>query len=307
MQGVHFRPLIILLATAATLGAQPRTGVVTGSLQTANGKPAIGIRVTAVAAGDGNALVSSTLTDASGRYRLEDIPAGRYFIAAGPLGTLTYLPGTTDERKATVLSIASNTRTDDQNFKLAAAGIRISGVVTGLPANIAPQMRNVYRIRLGRTYRTAGENDAVETSPEEDGSFELQGIAPGAYSLDLVPGSRRISLLVTDANIDNIAFDAPPVVTGRVVFEDGSRTSTATIRVIPADDTRSASYPVSADGTFAFATTPGVTYTVLVDGLQFGSYLKSIRSGTVDLLTSRLSMDDDVAVKEIEVVLAQQR
>src|SRR5262245_54512231 len=76
-------------------------GTVTGTLRGADGKPAASVRVAAVpqtdtieAAAAGPTLSSIAETDAEGRYKLENIPPGRYYIAAGRLDLPTYYPGT---------------------------------------------------------------------------------------------------------------------------------------------------------------------------------------------------------------------
>ena len=61
-------------------------------------------------------MVSLTQTDSSGRYRLENVPAGRYYIAAGRVDLPTYYPGTLDMAKGTAVSISSATPLSDIDF-----------------------------------------------------------------------------------------------------------------------------------------------------------------------------------------------
>src|SRR6185295_18807879 len=70
---------------------------------TAAGKPAVGVRVTALvppASPTDIASITSMAsigeTDGDGRYRLEGIPPGRYYITAGRVDFPTYYPGVTD-------------------------------------------------------------------------------------------------------------------------------------------------------------------------------------------------------------------
>jgi hypothetical protein len=94
---------LLLLLWAQGLPVQPtQGGTITGVLKDSGGKPAVGIRMAAVARPDSieeltnGAAAMSALgeTDELGRYKLENVPPGRYFIAAGNLNFPTYYPGT---------------------------------------------------------------------------------------------------------------------------------------------------------------------------------------------------------------------
>jgi hypothetical protein len=124
-------PMIaVLLGTIFMLqnpGAlQPGTGIVTGTIQMAGGTPAGRVRVGAVAADDpsGSDLLSVAETDAAGRFRLINIPAGRYFIVAGRLDNLTYYPGGTDRNKATEIPVEAARVTSNVNFSVPAESKR---------------------------------------------------------------------------------------------------------------------------------------------------------------------------------------
>ena len=65
-------------------------GTVSGTVRLPDGKPAVGVRVAAMVPpapglnpGTASELAALGKTDDSGRYRLEDVPAGRYYIVAG--------------------------------------------------------------------------------------------------------------------------------------------------------------------------------------------------------------------------------
>src|SRR6185503_20936215 len=92
--------LLIAAFLAQAVGQLPnQTGIVTGRL-TKNGQPAANIRVSAmvipepgVSITEASSLASVVLTDTDGRYRLENIPPGRYYVTAGFLDVPTYYPG----------------------------------------------------------------------------------------------------------------------------------------------------------------------------------------------------------------------
>jgi hypothetical protein len=89
--------LAVLVFGAAQI---PAGRSVTGTVRLSEGGPAAGVRVVAmvvpgVGRGGPNApsvLASLTQTDKDGRYQLEDIPPGRYYIAAGALDSPTFYP-----------------------------------------------------------------------------------------------------------------------------------------------------------------------------------------------------------------------
>jgi len=88
-----------------------QTGSITGTVRMANGAPASGVRVTAMREDTTDAALramsSLTQTDSTGRYHLDNVPAGRYYIAAGRVDLPTYYPGTLDMTQGTTISISS--------------------------------------------------------------------------------------------------------------------------------------------------------------------------------------------------------
>ena len=95
-------PRILLFLILALQGIPVQQGAtVTGILRDSRGTPVGGVRVAAVARGDvienaaGESMAGITETDTQGRFTLENIPPGRYYIAAGRVDFPTYYPGTT--------------------------------------------------------------------------------------------------------------------------------------------------------------------------------------------------------------------
>ncbi len=69
-------------------------------------------------------------TDEQGRYRLENIPPGIYFITAGRVTLPTYYPGTLDMLKGTTVSIAASAVVTNINITMDDASIRPSDSAT---------------------------------------------------------------------------------------------------------------------------------------------------------------------------------
>src|SRR5688572_3737407 len=91
----------ILLPLQLAAGARV-DGTITGRVVSRDAKPEVGIRVMAFEAEEkpGNAIVRLAESDASGFYRLENVPPGRYIIAAGFVDRPTYYPGVADRSSA---------------------------------------------------------------------------------------------------------------------------------------------------------------------------------------------------------------
>src|SRR5262252_6868688 len=100
--------IITLLLQIAT---RPENGTVSGILKDPTGKLAAGVRVAVVSqpesiAGQANtAMVRIAETDSEGRYKLDDVPQGRYYIAAGRVDQPTYYPGSKEMARAEVVSV----------------------------------------------------------------------------------------------------------------------------------------------------------------------------------------------------------
>lgn len=111
--------------------APANTGAITGTVKTASGAPASGVRVSAVArpsnpADAATEASSSSLaqTDEQGRYRLENIPPGSYVIAAGRVNLPTYYPATLDMSKGTAVSVAASAVVSNINITMDDASVR---------------------------------------------------------------------------------------------------------------------------------------------------------------------------------------
>jgi hypothetical protein len=87
-------------------------GSITGTIRLPGGGPAVGVRVVAMAvpntarrAAESVVFESLAQTDSTGRYRLDNISPGRYYIAAGPVAVQTYHPGATTQSAASIVLV----------------------------------------------------------------------------------------------------------------------------------------------------------------------------------------------------------
>jgi 5-hydroxyisourate hydrolase-like protein (transthyretin family) len=111
-----------------------QSGVITGVLKDASGKPAPGVRVGAIAVpdsaadiADASAMVSLAATDEAGRYRLENIPPGKYYVSAGRVDFPTYYPGTQALARGTIIAISPKAVVDGIDFSMQDSSARVAG------------------------------------------------------------------------------------------------------------------------------------------------------------------------------------
>jgi hypothetical protein len=132
----------MLLLQVPTLPSQ--SGVVTGSVKGPDGKAAVGVRVAAVNqpesltdAATPGAMIRIAETDAEGRYLLDTIPQGRYYIAAGRVDQPTYYPGVREMGRATIVSVMPGITVSGIDFTLnqASAGRATAGATAGVLIN----------------------------------------------------------------------------------------------------------------------------------------------------------------------------
>src|SRR5262245_21435621 len=102
--------VVLLLMLTPAWSRRLANGVVTGQLRGASGAPGTGVRVAARAVSHSNsrgagAVVSLAETDSNGRFRLENLPPGRYYIQAGFIDGPSYSPGVSAVGSATSILV----------------------------------------------------------------------------------------------------------------------------------------------------------------------------------------------------------
>jgi hypothetical protein len=147
--------LLTLLLLQGIPTAPAQTGIVTGVLKGADGKPLAGIRIAAVppldpnGLGEAAAMSALAQTDDQGRFILEGLPQGRYYIAAGRVDLPTYFPGTQEMTGATIISVSPGTMVTAIDFVMKDSSTRQLTTFDLQLANIAPQIPLQVRVEGG--------------------------------------------------------------------------------------------------------------------------------------------------------------
>jgi hypothetical protein len=141
---MKFLLLISILITQGPLAAT-ETGSIAGMVRQLDGKPALGVRVAAMVVPDGlgggnsSTLAAITQTDSSGRYRLENVPPGRYYIVAGRVDVPTYYPGASAITGATSISVTPGAMISEIDFMVSHESTRPAPSL-GLPRGLSPSV-----------------------------------------------------------------------------------------------------------------------------------------------------------------------
>jgi hypothetical protein len=170
-----------------------RTSVITGQVLGPDGVPAIGVRVLAIevpaegqSINENQMVVSSSDTDAAGRYRLENIVPGRYFIGAGTMDAPTLHPGVIEPSDATVVTVNAGQRINGVDFAMTARDyFTISGRVvfgkgsakgSGIQLN-DPLFESTFSAVIG-----------------DDGAFEFRRVPVGTYRVLITSSASGLSV-----------------------------------------------------------------------------------------------------------------
>jgi hypothetical protein len=185
--------------------------MITGRILSADGSPVTGVRVGAFAVStlpsnaplstSDAAIMSLSQTDAQGRYRLENVPQGRYYIVADWTNSPIYFPGVALASDARVITIAGNAALENQDFRLSQPmWLKVRGRV----------IREGHR--AGSQVILSGNGPALTANIAADGSFEFPVVRPGVYQARVAPRLNAlpaIPVTVRDKDISDLELTIP--------------------------------------------------------------------------------------------------
>jgi hypothetical protein len=265
----------------------PRPGTVTGQLRTLDGAPAISVRVAAMPVPTSNAKPedgvqyftypppeASTLTDTQGRYRLTNLPPGRYYIMAGAFGEPTYYPGKAEMENAMPVTLGPGSTSANLDFKLLRL---LGGKITG---RVNASMRDP---ELKVTLLGGKLEELLDASIAADGSYEFGHVLPGSYLVGLYPrpaGFSSMVIKVSDKDVTGLTLTVPPthLVTGKIVVQNGPLPHALLAFSTPQSYV---SATLNPDGTFSARLQPA-RHRVDLAGMTVGYEVSSVRIGSQD-------------------------
>jgi hypothetical protein len=277
--------------------AQTQGGVISGRIVSTDGTPAAQKRVVAQAvleradiALGASMLAGLTQTDNDGRFRLENIPPGRYYIVLDPLDVPSYYPGVAKPERATIVTVSDASAIEGMDFKIPdfeggkvyghlappqrpltsevtvmmSPNINISGL-TG--AAVLQTLLNLPSNTLNRVVAggiaSLTSSQLVSASVNADGSFEFPKVRKGSYFIWTSPGiglsSRTVQIDDADLrDVDLIAGASTSVergvtVRGHVAGNPGpDLLDDLTVVLTDRSITGAPRAAVNPDGTFTF-------------------------------------------------------
>lgn len=297
--------------------------VIAGRIRNEDGDPMPWVRVTALreAYMDGKRRLSpgaQETTNDLGEYRLFGLRPGRYFVSAtystktqgvvetdeaAPLEESsaeryvpTYYPGSPDQARAVTITVKPGDEIPSVDIllqRVAAYKIRgrIYNMITHRPG------KDVSIILLPRNNQLAGSVVNFETPVQEkDGSFVLNDILPGSYTLSAYwfdEGKSYVAkqnIEVGNADVEGVTLTIAPgtTINGRVNWDgkpslEGDELSVSLYSPEQIMEFGGAAR-VSPSGAFTLKDISESTYQLFVNGMSKDCYVKAIRYGTADAL-----------------------
>src|SRR5262245_55875306 len=283
---------ILLLQDASSV----RTGAVAGQLRTLGDSPAVSFRVAAIPApgptvrpSDGSNYyytqppVSTAMTDSQGRYRLVNVPPGRYFIVSAT----TYYPSTIDADRATVITVAQDSRAENVDFKLQTQfGGKVSGHVNPKPEANAREKAILSGVEF---------DGLLEVPINADGAFEFGHVPKGDYFIDLVPnppgmGSFRVQVGNGDVSGLDLVRPRTHKVTGKIVVQNGPLPRAQLAFSTPKSYVGAA---INPDATFSLQL-HSARHHIDLAGMPGGYSVVSVRAGSEDMSQGLVVANADV-------------
>ena len=301
-------------------------GVITGRVLDEEGEPLSGVtvQVSRQQYMQGRKQMSRTngaSTNDLGEYRVFGLAPGRYYVSAdtrpNPMlpeaedeYVTTYFPRATDIAAAAPIDVAAGAQL--RNIDILLAKLHTVTVRGRVASDVRPPGggENARRTNLNVTLSArnammvgAGFARGAPVTPQ--GTFEFRGVTPGSYfvigqvNMQGKYFTARTSIQVGGSNIEGISLTVRGgvPVSGQVRVEGETTQSIASVRLLlqPAETGGVVYGPfptqqVKPDGSFQMDDVGADRYTISLNGLPEGFYVKSVRSANLDVLAGGLEV-----------------
>ena len=185
---------LVVLTTTAQLQPQFMPAVLSGRLTTPQGDPLAGMRIIALSTAYPRLDISSQAeTESNGRFRLENVPPGEYFIVADPFKSPSYFPGTGNRDNSRRVEVTAGAAIGNLDF----AFVRNSEIlrIVRTTSQGAPLFSGVLRDTEGSGIPNiviklvhSQTQEQYWTASNASGAFRFQGLAAGEYSMETFAG-----------------------------------------------------------------------------------------------------------------------
>jgi len=219
-------------------------GTVTGVLRTNEGAPMTSVRVAVVPADGtdaGDVLQAIVQTDSDGRYRIENVPPGRYHIMTGRMDSPLFHPGVDDVRRATTIIVEDGGTT--QVSEMLFVRTRVSGRVVDATTGLGRQIESLSICCDYFPTTSRGSFGEVSSAPvtaqiHDNGSFEFFAVTAGnqylqVYDPNIVSFNLPIKVGNTDQTGIELNVSAGSEVHGKAVDQTGALIGQAQISLKP--------------------------------------------------------------------------
>lgn len=200
-------PLLLLVAfqpayaraQAPAAREQKGTATVSGRVTTADGKAAAGVGVSLVGVDSdlSRKPVARGVTDAEGRYRLANVPAGRFYLQVfAPLFVMQER-GDSWRPNSRALSVSAGEAVEHVDFTLVRGGVITGRVTTDDGKPVVAQRVNIQP--ADKNARTGPGGSAFQPFAHETddrGVYRVYGLAPGRYLVSIGEGKNDGSIRV---------------------------------------------------------------------------------------------------------------
>jgi len=288
-------------------------GVISGKIYDDDGEPLPNVMVNAFRQvySEGKrarAQASSVSTNDLGEYRLFDLAPGRYFVSCvyprwnrggGEVDSTDaekegyaklYYPGTPEVAKAGAIAIKAGEEASSIDILMRKAPVyQVRGIVYNHITH-KPGV-GVMLLLLPKTTNHEWDNTAQATVQKPDGSFVIQEVLPGSYTLSSfwfeegINYVNRQTVDVGNADVEGIAITVVPGtnISGRIVWEGQPALEKEELTVIPqAADVHfgvRGQGKVGRDNLFTLKGLGEGTYHAVVLGMTKDCYIKDMRYG----------------------------